>query len=56
MISTRSINDYWCSRNQFEARAELKRNPRICQINYGVNFLITEKVDVKGNNQHPPIG
>ena len=24
-----------------------------CQVNYGVNFLITEKVDVKGNNQHP---
>lgn len=24
-----------------------------CQINYGVSFLITEKVDVKGDNQHP---
>lgn len=24
-----------------------------CQVNYGVSFLITEKVDVKGNNQHP---
>jgi len=24
-----------------------------CKINYGVTFLITEKVDVKGNNQHP---
>ena len=24
-----------------------------CQVNYGVTFLITEKVDVKGNNQHP---
>ena len=24
-----------------------------CQVNYGVNFLITEKVDVKGSNQHP---
>jgi glutathione peroxidase len=24
-----------------------------CQVNYGVDFLITEKVDVKGNNQHP---
>lgn len=23
-----------------------------CQVNYGVNFLITEKVDVKGNQQH----
>lgn len=24
-----------------------------CQKNYGVEFLITEKVDVKGDNQHP---
>lgn len=24
-----------------------------CQVNYGVTFLITEKIDVKGINQHP---
>lgn len=24
-----------------------------CQANYGVSFLITEKVDVKGKEQHP---
>lgn len=24
-----------------------------CKANYGVSFLITEKVDVKGINQHP---
>lgn len=24
-----------------------------CQVNYGVSFLITEKVDVKGQYQHP---
>jgi len=24
-----------------------------CQKNYGVNFLMTEKIDVKGTNQHP---
>jgi len=24
-----------------------------CEVNYGVNFLITEKIDVKGNEQHP---
>jgi glutathione peroxidase len=24
-----------------------------CQKNYGVSFLITEKIDVKGENQHP---
>lgn len=23
-----------------------------CEVNYGVTFLITEKVDVKGDNQH----
>lgn len=24
-----------------------------CQVNYGVSFLITEKIDVKGDHQHP---
>ena len=24
-----------------------------CQVNYGVTFLITQKIDVKGINQHP---
>ncbi|WP_282124056.1 glutathione peroxidase [Algibacter mikhailovii] len=24
-----------------------------CQVNYGVTFLITEKIDVKGSKQHP---
>jgi glutathione peroxidase len=24
-----------------------------CELNYGVSFLITEKIDVKGTNQHP---
>lgn len=24
-----------------------------CSINYGVDFLMTEKIDVKGDNQHP---
>lgn len=24
-----------------------------CEVNYGVSFLMTEKVDVKGNKQHP---
>jgi len=24
-----------------------------CEVNYGVTFLITEKNDVKGSNQHP---
>tara|TARA_R110002073_G_scaffold306012_5_gene475215 strand:+ start:58601 stop:59083 length:483 start_codon:yes stop_codon:yes gene_type:complete len=24
-----------------------------CEVNYGVSFLLTEKIDVKGDNQHP---
>ena len=24
-----------------------------CEVNYGVDFLITEKIDVKGSKQHP---
>lgn len=24
-----------------------------CEVNYGVTFLITEKIDVKGTHQHP---
>jgi len=24
-----------------------------CEVNYGVSFLITEKIDVKGKQQHP---
>ncbi|AUC22253.1 MULTISPECIES: glutathione peroxidase [Polaribacter] len=24
-----------------------------CEVNYGVSFLITEKIDVKGKNQNP---
>jgi glutathione peroxidase len=24
-----------------------------CELNYGVSFLMTEKIDVKGENQHP---
>ena len=30
-----------------------KEIEEFCQVNYGVSFLITEKVDVKGINQHP---
>jgi glutathione peroxidase len=26
---------------------------RFCKINYGVTFQLTEKIDVKGPNQHP---
>jgi len=26
---------------------------QFCQINYGVTFILTEKIEVKGSNQHP---
>lgn len=41
--------------NQF-GKQEPGNNQEIqefCELNYGVSFLITEKVDVKGENQHP---
>lgn len=41
--------------NQF-GRQEPGNNEEIqefCEKNYGVSFLMTEKVDVKGENQHP---
>ena len=41
--------------NQFGGQEPGSANEiqEFCKINYGVTFLITEKVDVKGNNQHP---
>jgi glutathione peroxidase len=41
--------------NQFKEQepgtnAEIKE---FCSLNYGVTFLITEKIDVKGESQHP---
>ena len=41
--------------NQFKEQepgtnAEIKE---FCSLNYGVTFLISEKIDVKGENQHP---
>jgi glutathione peroxidase len=41
--------------NQF-GKQEPGNNEEIqefCQVNYGVSFLITEKIDVKGDDQHP---
>ncbi|MDG1477615.1 MAG: glutathione peroxidase [Vicingaceae bacterium] len=41
--------------NQFgkQEPGDAKEIKSFCQKNYGVTFLITEKVDVKGENQHP---
>ena len=41
--------------NQFGGQepGTLSEIKSFCQVNYGVTFLMTEKVDVKGDNQHP---
>ena len=41
--------------NQFGAQepGSAKDIQEFCEINYGIEFVITEKVDVKGVNQHP---
>ena len=41
--------------NQFGGQepGTVKEIQTFCQANYGVTFLMTEKVDVKGKNQHP---
>ena len=41
--------------NQFGSQepGSSKEIQEFCEVNYGVSFLITEKIDVKGQNQHP---
>ena len=41
--------------NQFgkQEPGNSKEIEEFCQVNYGVSFLITEKIDVKGKNKHP---
>jgi glutathione peroxidase len=41
--------------NQFGGQEPADANTiqSFCEINYGVSFLVTEKIDVKGKNQHP---
>lgn len=41
--------------NQFGGQepGEEKEIATFCKANYGVTFLLTEKIDVKGDNQHP---
>jgi glutathione peroxidase len=41
--------------NQFgkQEPGSKKEIQEFCEVNYGVSFLITEKIDVKGENQHP---
>ena len=41
--------------NQFGKQEPGQSNEiqEFCEVNYGVSFLITEKISVKGSNQHP---
>lgn len=41
--------------NQFGGQepGNAKEIQSFCQLNYGVTFIMTEKIDVKGENQHP---
>ena len=41
--------------NQFGGQepGEASEIQEFCELNFGVTFLLTEKVDVKGSNQHP---
>ena len=41
--------------NQFgkQEPGDAKDIEQFCELNYGVSFLITEKIDVKGSHQHP---
>ena len=41
--------------NQFNNQepGEESEISQFCQVNYGVTFLLTEKIEVKGNTQHP---
>jgi len=41
--------------NQFGGQepGNVEQIQSFCQVNYGVEFLMTEKIDVKGTNQHP---
>ncbi|MCO6494318.1 MAG: glutathione peroxidase [Bacteroidetes bacterium] len=44
-----------CPCNQFgkQEPGTAKEIKEFCSVNYGITFLLTEKLDVKGENQHP---
>ena len=41
--------------NQFDNQepGEASQIQEFCELNFGVAFLLTEKINVKGNKQHP---
>lgn len=44
-----------CPSNQFanQEPGNAEEIQNFCQVNYGVDFMLSEKLDVKGENQHP---
>lgn len=42
-----------CNQFGYQEPGDAKEIEAFCELNYGVTFLITEKVDVKGKNTHP---
>lgn len=42
-----------CNQFMFQEPGGAEEIATFCSVNYGVTFPLTEKVDVKGSNQHP---
>ncbi|MFI1742978.1 glutathione peroxidase [Thalassobellus sediminis] len=42
-----------CNQFGYQEPGTFKEIQTFCEVNYGVTFLMTEKIEVKGINQHP---
>jgi glutathione peroxidase len=42
-----------CNQFGYQESGSVEEIQTFCKKNYGVTFVLTEKIDVKGNNQHP---
>lgn len=42
-----------CNQFGFQESGSATEIQEFCKVNFGVTFLLTEKIDVKGKNQHP---
>ncbi|MES2838417.1 MAG: glutathione peroxidase [Bacteroidota bacterium] len=42
-----------CNQFMFQENGSAEEIESFCKKNYGVTFSLTEKIDVKGNDQHP---
>ncbi|MDA9563930.1 glutathione peroxidase [Flavobacteriales bacterium] len=47
------IIGYPCNQFGGQEPGEAKEIATFCEKNYGVTFLLSEKIEVKGSNQHP---